>query len=205
LKEDVSVKLLHITASLLLASAFTQAAAQQPAEQRASLTEPAIGVDAKGAPAIEARLLTTALTGSEDSPIANVRLVLKNIGANAYSYVTGWATFYDGSGVRCGEGLFKVDALATGESAETDTPGLRLRCTPAAWRIAPTNLLMRASETAKPIEAEPTPAEPAAAARPAPINFIISIDGEEHPIQVNNPIVLKLGNRQRKIVLRSAP
>ena len=37
-----------------------------------------------------------------------------------------------------------------------------------------------------------------------PVNFIISIDGEEHPIQVNNPLVLKLGNRNRKIVLKSA-
>jgi len=40
---------------------------------------------------------------------------------------------------------------------------------------------------------------------PPPVNFIISIDGEQHPIQVNNPIVLKLGNRNRKIVLRPVP
>jgi hypothetical protein len=35
------------------------------------------------------------------------------------------------------------------------------------------------------------------------MNFIISIDGEQHPIQLNNPLVLKLGNRSRKIVLKS--
>jgi hypothetical protein len=41
--------------------------------------------------------------------------------------------------------------------------------------------------------------------KPAPGKFIISMDGEEHPIQVNNPIVLKLGTRQRKIILRPVP
>ena len=35
--------------------------------------------------------------------------------------------------------------------------------------------------------------------------FVISVDGEEHPIQVNNPIVLKLGNRNRTIILKSVP
>jgi hypothetical protein len=197
------VKLLNIALCFLLASLLTPAVAQQAGEQRAALTEPAVAFDAKGAPAIEARLLTTVLVGSQDSPVTNVRLVLKNISTNFYTYVTGWATFYDTGNVRCGEGLFKVDALAEGESSETDTPGLRLRCTPATWRIVATNLLMRTSDTAKPIET-PAPVE-ASVERPAPINFVISIDGEEHPIQVNNPLVLRLGNRDRKIVLRSVP
>jgi hypothetical protein len=39
------------------------------------------------------------------------------------------------------------------------------------------------------------------AGRPAPTNFVISIDGEEHPIHLNNPVVLQLGNRERKIVV----
>jgi len=149
--------------------------------------------------------LTTVLVGSPDSPVTNIRLVLKNTSANFYTYVTGWATFYDAGGVRCGEGLFKVDAIEPGESAETDTPGLRLRCTPATWRIVATNLLTPTRETAKPAETAPAPVEPAAVERPAPVNFVISVDGEEHPIQLNNPLVLKLGNRERKIVLRSAP
>ena len=189
--------------ALLLASAIT-VAAQQPAEQRAGLGEPAVGFDAKGAPAIEARLLTTVLNGSDDSPVTNVRLVVRNTSANAYTYVTGWAMFYDSGAVRCGEGLFKVDALAQGESAETDTPGLRLKCTPTSWRIVANNLLMRTTETAKPVESAPPPVEPVVE-RPAPVNFIISIDGEQHPIQVNNPIVLRLGNRNRKIVLKPVP
>lgn len=190
--------------AMLLASAIT-VAAQQPAEQRAGLGEAAVGFDAKGAPAIEARLLTTVLNGSDDSPVTNVRLVIRNTSSNAYTYVTGWATFYDSGAVRCGEGLFKVDALAQGESAETDTPGLRLRCTPASWRIVATNLLTRTVDIAKEVVTSPPPVETTVAEKPAPINFIISIDGEQHPIQVNNPIVLRLGNRNRKIVLRPVP
>lgn len=187
--------------AFLLAGTIT-VAAQQPSEQRAALNEPAVGFDAKGAPAIEGRLLTTVLNGSDDSPVTNVRLVVKNTSSNFYTYVTGWATFYDSGAVRCGEGLFKLDALAQGESSETDTPGLRLRCSPASWRVVANNLLTRTTDTAKEVETAPPPVEPE---KPAPINFIISIDGEEHPIQVNNPIVLRLGNRQRKIVLRSLP
>jgi hypothetical protein len=191
---------------LLFALSVVTVAAQQTAEQRAGLNEAAAAFDAKGATAVEARLLTTVLNGSDDSPVTNVRLVVKNVSPNFYTYVTGWATFYDAGAVRCGEGLFKVDALAPGESSETDTPGLRLRCTPATWRITATNLLTRTSDSAKPAEAAAPPTEATVAVdRPAPRNFVISIDGEEHPIQVNNPIVLKLGNRERKIVLRSVP
>ncbi|HVS22061.1 MAG TPA: hypothetical protein VHD88_09455 [Pyrinomonadaceae bacterium] len=193
-----------LTASIFIALCAIAVAAQQP-EQRASLNGAAIAFDGKGAPAIEARLLTTVLNGSQDSPVTNVRLVIKNPTANSYTYVTGLATFYDAAAVRCGEGLFKVDALAPNESAEADTPGLRLRCSPATWRIVATNLLTRANETAKPVEATPTPVEPAVVEKPAPVNFIISIDGEQHPIQINRPVVLKLGTRNRKIVLRNVP
>src|SRR3989441_10839100 len=176
--------------------------AQQPTEQRAALNEAATASDAKGAAAVEGRLLTTVLNGSEDSPVTNVRIVVKNTSANFYNYVSGWATFYDSGAVRCGEGLFKLDALAPNESSEADTPGLRLPCSPATWRIVATNLLTRTVDIAKPNEpalAPPTPAE-APVEKPTPVNFIISIDGEEHPIQVNNPIVLKMGTRNRKIV-----
>jgi hypothetical protein len=188
----------------LLLSCVVVVTAQQPTEPRAALNEAATASDAKGAAAIEARLLTTVLSGSEDSPVTNVRMVVKNIGASFYTYVSGWATFYDSSAVRCGEGLFKLDALAPNESAEVDTPGLRLHCSPASWRIVATNLLSRATEGTKPIETAPPPSE-AVTEKSAPINFVISIDGEEHPIQVNNPIVLKLAGRDRKIILRSAP
>src|SRR5258706_10951472 len=160
---------------LMTACAIT-VAAQQPVEQRAALSEAAAASDARGAPAIEARLSRTVLNGSDDSRVTNVRLVVKNTGANFYNYVTGWATFYDSSAVRCGEGLFKVDALAPGESAETDTPGLRLKCTPASWRIAPNNLLTRTADMAVLVAPPPPPApEPAPVEKRPVSNFVLSI------------------------------
>ena len=182
----------------------------QQSEPRSALSDVATAPDVRGTTAIEARLLTQVLNGADDSPVTNVKLVVKNVSVNFYTYVTGWATFYDSAGIRCGEGLFKVDALAVDESAATDTPGLRLRCSPATWRIVATNLLTRTGDIAKPGETAP-PTETSAtvteagSTRPRQTNFVISIDGEEHPIQLNNPIVLQMGDRERKIVLRSAP
>jgi hypothetical protein len=174
----------------------------QPTEPRVALDQPAVAADSHAAPAIEARLLTQVLNGSDDSPVMNVKLSVKNVSGTFYTYVSGWATFYDSAGVRCGEGLFKLDALAVDETAATDTPGLRLRCSPATWRIVATNLLTRTVDVAKPGETAP-PSE--VEHTTAPANFVISIDGEEHPIQLNRPVVLQMGNRERKIILRSAP
>ena len=178
--------------------------AQRAAEQRGGLAEPVVALDAKSAPALEARLMTQVLNGSDDSPVMNSKISVKNITPNFYVYVSGWVTFYDASGMRCGDGMFKVDALAPQEAAEVDTPGLRLRCTPASWRVVANNLLTRTVDIAKPAEVAPAVESPIFE-RPAPTNFIISIDGEEHPIQVNNPVVLKLANKNRTIILKSAP
>jgi hypothetical protein len=106
-------------------------------------------------------------------------------------------TFYDGAGVRCGEGLFKADALAVGEAFETDTPGIRIRCAPVTWRIVASSLVPRVV-SGGPVAAVTT-------ASPSGINLVISVDGEEHPIQLDKPMVLTLGARQRTIVLREAP
>jgi hypothetical protein len=196
------MKRLIVTAAILIAPGFS-AYAQQPNEQRAALTDAAIAFDAKATAALEARLQTQVLNGSDDSPVTNVKIAVKNVTPNFYTYVSGWATFYDANGTRCGEGLFKLDALAPQESAEVDTPGLRLRCAPSTWRVVATNLMTRTVDVAKPGEATLATAPAAAASeRPAPVNFIISIDGEEHPIQLNNPIVLQLANKSRKIVLK---
>jgi hypothetical protein len=193
---------LVLMATIIIASCFS-AYAQQPSEQRAALTDAAIAFDAKTAPALEARLQTQALNGSDDSPVTNVKIGVKNVTPNFYTYVSGWATFYDTNGTRCGEGLFKIDALAPQESAEVDTPGLRLRCSPSTWRIVASNLMTRTVDAAKPAETSlPSQPAPAMTDRPAPVNFIISIDGEEHPIQLNNPIVLQLANKSRRIVLK---
>jgi hypothetical protein len=177
-------------------------AAQQPVEQRSALTDAAAASDAKGAPAIEGKLLTTVLNGSDDSPVTNVRLVIKNTSPNFYTYVSGWATFYDAGAVRCGEGLFKVDALAPGESSEVDTPGLRLRCTPASWRIVATNLLTRSADTAQQVmSAAPPPPEPVPVEKRSVGNFVLKISGEDHPIQVGNPVVVRMGGKKVTIVL----
>jgi hypothetical protein len=187
--------------TMIVAFCFS-AFAQQPNEERVALANTAVAMDAKSAPSLEARLLTQVLNGSDDSPVTNVKIAIKNITPNFYTYVSGWATFYDANATRCGEGLFKLDALAPQESAEVDTPGLRLHCLPTQWRVVATNLMTRTVDIAKPAEVAATaPSEPVAE-RSAPVNFIISIDGEEHPIQVNNPITLRLGNRNRKVVLR---
>lgn len=185
--------------AILICSFAISAAAQS--ESGVALNQPAATADTSGSPAIEATLMTQVLNGADDSPVTNIKLVVKNVGGVFYTYVTGWAMFYDSAGVRCGEGLFKIDALAAGESAATDAPGLRLRCSPSTWRIVATNLLTRSADVAKPGESGLS----GEGERPAPTNFVISIDGAEYPIQLNHPIVLQMGNRERRIVLRSAP
>ena len=112
-----------LTAVILIALCAIAVTAQQP-EQRASLNDTAVAFDAKGVPGIEGRLLTTVLNGSQDSPVTNVRLVIKNPTATSYTYVSGFVTFYDAAAVRCGEGQFKVDALAPNESMPTKMPSL---------------------------------------------------------------------------------
>jgi hypothetical protein len=181
--------------------AFTAigAHAQQAGEARVPLAEQAVASDANGHEALGGRLRTVDLKGSIDSPVTNIRLVLENRSSYFYNYVAGWVTFYDSDAVRCGEGLFKLDALAAGESAETDTPGLRLRCTPVTWRVVATNLLTRTSDTAKPNQPEPTPdsanvSDAVLATPPLEIN----IDGEILPLQLGNPI--EINTRRKKKV-----
>jgi hypothetical protein len=166
---------------------------QSAQEQSVSLTQAAVALDGRGTPALEGTLRTTALDGAPDTPVTNIRLVIKNVGPLPYGYVSGLVTFYDGSGVRCGEGIFKADELLANESVEVDTPGIRIRCIPTSWRVVATNLLPRLSpgltgvETAK------------------PSNLVISVDGEEHPIQLDRPMVLNLGERRRTIIVRQSP
>lgn len=159
-------------------------------ERRVPLNEAAVAHDADGASALEGTLQTTALNGSPESPVTNVRIVVKNTSSISYAFVSGVVTFYDNAGVRCGEGIFKADTLAAGESFETDTPGLRIRCQPVTWRVVATNLLPRIP---------PNPTAP-----PISINYVITIDGEAHPIQLDKPMVLTLGERRRTIVVRTA-
>ena len=162
-------------------------------ERSVPLTDRAIALDANGTPALEATLSTKALNGAQDTPVTNIRMVVRNVGAVPYAFVSGLVTFYDSAGVRCGEGIFKADALAVNESFETDTPGIRIRCSAASWRVVATNLLPRIP-----------PLAPPATVSAIPSRLLISVDGETHPIQIDRPITLTLGDKQRTIVIRPA-
>ena len=187
----------RIAASLIILCGAVYVSAQQPTndliEKRVPLTETAVAFDASGAPALEATLRTTALNGAPDAPVTNVRMLVRNRSTMAYAFVSGSVAFYDAAGVRCGEGVFKADVLAAGESFETDTPGLRIRCEAASWRMVATHLLPRMP-----------PNQPITVLSRAPSNFVISIDGEEHPIQLDKPMTLTLGEKRRTIVVRAA-
>lgn len=193
-------------------------AGARPSEQRVPLNEAAVAFDATGREALGGRLRTTQLAGTPEAPERNTRIVIENRSAFFYNYATGWATFYDASGVRCGEGLWKLEALAPGESAEVDTPGLRLTCAPASWRIVATNLLTRTSDVAKPLDLQTTP--PPQADTPAPASTApttnapaqqltppleINVNGKTIPIQLGNPLEITVGKERIRIVVNVAP
>nr|ALS88920.1 MetaGeneMark_Unknown Function [uncultured bacterium] len=182
-----------VVLSLAVVSVSAQSV-QSTGDQSVPLTQAAVALDGQGTPALEGTLRTTSLDGAPHTPVTNIRLVIKNVGQLPYSYTSGLVTFYDGSGVRCGEGVFKADQLLVNESVEVDTPGIRIRCAPTSWRIVATNLLPRLSTGLVVIE---TTAKPS--------NLVISVDGEEHPIQLDRPMVLRLGERPRTIIVRQSP
>src|SRR6185295_20333082 len=192
------MKIIAASVCIVFSAFFVSAQQQAPAqgtlnEQRVPLNQPAIALDASGAPALEATLRTTALNGAPETPVTNIRMVVKNRSTDAYAFVSGSVTFYDAAGVRCGEGMFKAGALAVDESFETDAPGVRIRCEATSWRMVATNLLLRLPPNA-----------PIGALTRAPANLVISIDGEEHPIQLDKPLTLTLGEKRRTIIV-SAP
>jgi hypothetical protein len=192
--------------------AGAQNAAAGTPEQRVPLSEAATAFDAQGRAALSARLRTTDLRGSVDAPVKNVLLLLENRSAEFYTYVTGWATFYDGAGVRCGEGLFKLDALAPGESAEADAPGMRLTCAPATWRVVAINLLTRAKDSAAP--AQPAQAGPTetqterAAATPeaqaAPLFVNVTVEGSTYRVPLGGTLEVPVRRRRTRITVSAA-
>ena len=193
------MKMIAVSLVMVCSAVFANAQEQAPVvgslnEQRVALTQPAVALDATGAAALEATLRTTALSGAPETPVTNIRMVIKNRSTMSYAFVSGAVTFYDAAGVRCGEGVFKADSLAVDESFETDSPGLRIRCEATTWRVVATNLVPRMPPNA-----------PIATLARTPSNFVISIDGETHPIQLDKPLTLTLGERRRTIIVRSAP
>ena len=187
-----------IAASILVLVSVLYTSAQEVTsdliEKRVPLTEAVVAFDAAAKPALEATLRTTALNGAPDAPVTNVRMIVRNRSTLPYAFVSGSVTFYDSAGVRCGEGVFKADVLAADESFETDMPGLRIRCQAVSWRMVATHLLPRMA-----------PNQPITVLTRAPANLVISIDGEEHPIQLDKPMTVTLGEKRRTIVVRSAP
>jgi hypothetical protein len=172
-------------------------------ELRVALTAQPVALDGLGRPALAARLVTTALSGTPDAPVRNARVIIENRSEFFYTYASGWVTFYDGEGVRCGEGIFKLDALAPTESAETDLPGLRLKCAPVSWRVVATDLVIRTNDRV----IAPTTTTASAATQPSvpavpPLE--INIDGETHPLQLGNPLIIKVGRRQVTITVNTA-
>src|SRR5262245_33507011 len=110
---------LLLAGALLVCSALCVAAQETTGsltEKRVPLAEAAVALDATGAPALEATLRTTALNGSPETPVTNIRMLVRNKSSVAYAFVAGAITFYDAAGVRCGEGVFKAETLAPDES-----------------------------------------------------------------------------------------
>ncbi|MET0648558.1 MAG: hypothetical protein ABW208_18255 [Pyrinomonadaceae bacterium] len=191
----------------------------RPSEPHVPLAQAAIAYDVAGNEALGGRLRTQSLVGSPEAPARNTRFVVENRSPVFYNYVAGWATFYGEDGVRCGEGLWKLEAFAPREQVEVDTPGLRLTCTPATWRIVATTLLTRTGDVAKPREqTPPPPAEtgapagatpaadtsataPAAAVPPLEIN----VNGKTIPLQLGNPLEIVVGKERVRIVVQQAP
>jgi len=165
-----------------------------PAEKRVGLSETAVALDSLGASALEGMLKTSGLNGTPEAPVTHVRFVVRNTTSVAFGFVSGIVTFYDSSAVRCGEGVFKTEALAANESLETDSPGIRISCSPTSWRIVATSLVPRVPPTiTNVLETRPLP------------NLVINIDGDSHPIQLDRPMTLKVGDKQRTIVIKESP
>ncbi|MDQ1557531.1 MAG: hypothetical protein QOD32_591 [Pyrinomonadaceae bacterium] len=230
MKAIINVCRLALVWSVCALGAFAQQTPAEPSgataataggEPRVALTEATTAFDAAGRVALGGRLRTTTLAGTQDAPARNVLIAIENRSQFFYNYVSGSATFYDAGGVRCGEGMWKVGTLAVGEVAEVDTPGLRLTCTPATWRIVAVNLLTRSTDVAKP--GEPAPSAPDAATpattSPSRMNsnattnpsssaaprLEININGKTLPLQLGNPLEIIVGNERVNIVVNPVP
>ena len=206
----------------------------RPSEPHVPLAQAATAYDVAGNEALGGTLRTQALAGSTEAPVRNTRLVVENRSRVFYNYAAGWATFYGADNVRCGEGLWKLEAFAPGEQVEVDTPGLRLTCTPSTWRLVATTLLTRTGDVAKPQEQTAPPAAetgapgasagaataptsndaPASTGTPASTSATgttavppleINVNGKTIPIQLGNPLEIQVGKERVRIVVQTAP
>lgn len=184
----------------------TQEAAAGAAEQRVGLEAEAAALDAQGRTALAAQLLTQTLAGTPDAPVRNARFIIENRGAVFLVYVSGSVTFYDERGVRCGEGQFTLNALAAGERAETDAPGLRLTCAPRSWRIVAKDLLPRSTERIS-LPASEEPAQslaPTPAETPALLPLEITVDDKVYNAPIGSTLEVSVRRRRVRITVRAA-
>lgn len=174
-------------------------------ERRVGLEEQPVALDALGHVAIAGQLLTKALNGAPDVPVRNARFIIENRSSFFYTYVSGSVTFYDDRGVRCGEGQFALNALAPGEQAETDAPGLRLSCAPRTWRIVANNLLTRTAETAKPVEeaTQPAPQPAPVVAAPTLQTLEIVVDDQVYNAPLGSTLDIPVKKKRVKITVRA--
>jgi hypothetical protein len=211
----VRLKIMAACGVLLFSLGASGARAQEAdaaavAEQRVGLEAEASALDAQGRTALVGQLLTQALGGTPDAPVRNARFIIENRGAVFFAYVSGSVTFYDERGVRCGEGQFTLNALAQGERAETDAPGLRITCAPRTWRIVAKDLLPRSTERISlPAQAETTaqPTTPAAAApadTPAVLPLEITVDDKVYNAPIGSTLEVSVRRRRVRITVRAA-
>ena len=187
-------------------------AQQEPAsaEQRVGLEAEAAALDAQGRTALVGQLLTQALGGTVDAPVRNARFIVENRSPVFFTYVSGSVTFYDDRGVRCGEGQFALNALAAGERAETDAPGLRITCAPRTWRIVAKDLLPRATESISvPAREEAaqsvTAVAPPPAETPAVLPLEIAVDDKVYNAPLGSTLEVSVRRRRVRITVRAAP
>jgi hypothetical protein len=185
-----------------------QEAAGAAGEQRVGLEAEATALDAQRRAALVGQLLTQALGGTPDAPVRNARFIIENRGPFFLAYVSGSVTFYDERGVRCGEGQFTLSALAPGERAETDAPGLRITCAPRTWRIVAKDLLPRATERISlPPEEEavqPVPPPAPAADTPAVMPLEITVDDKVYNAPLGSTLEVSVRTRRVRITVRPA-
>lgn len=185
-----------------------EAGAAAAGEQRVGLEAEATALDAQGRAVLVGQLATQALSGTPDAPVRNARFVIENRGPVFFAYVSGSVTFYDERGVRCGEGQFTLNALAQGERAETDAPGLRITCAPRTWRIVAQDLLPRSTErislpAQEEAAAQPTTPAAAPANTPAVLPLEITVDDKVYNAPLGSTLEVPVRTRRVRITVRA--
>ncbi len=101
-------------------------------------------------------------------------------------------TFYDAAGVRCGEAYSRRKRWRWTNHLR---PTLRAFAFAVRRDVAHRSDEPRAASLAKPAHHR---------ANQSAVELVISIDGEAHPIQLDRPLTITLGERRGTIIVRTA-